>query len=108
VPNSQLVRVRDLDLATNTDSQITNLLVALFKDVSIRESIAQGLAHDFAPDYDKVLRSARKAIGQRREGDFLLSADVTKVENGTLAVTGKGLFMPVRAEGQATITYRPR
>ena len=108
VPNSQLVRVRDVDLATDTDSQITNLLVALFKDVSIRESIAQGLAHDFAPDYEKVLRSARKAIGQRREGDFLLSADVTKVENGTLAVTGKGLFMPVRAEGQATILYRPR
>lgn len=108
VPNSQLVRVRDVDLATDTDSQITNLLIALFKDGSIRESIAQGLAHDFAPDYEKVLRSARKAIGQRREGDFLLSADVTKVENGTLAVTGKGLFMPVHAEGQATITYRPQ
>ena len=108
VPNSQLVRVRDVDLATDTDSQITNLLITLFKDGSIRESIAQGLAHDFAPDYDKVLRSARKAIGQRREGDFLLSADVTKVQNGTLAVTGKGLFMPVRAAGQAVISYRPR
>lgn len=108
VVNSQLVQVRDLNLATNTDNSITNLLVALFKDISIRDSIAQGLRHDFAPDYAKVLGSARKAIGARREGDFLLSADVTKVENGTLAVTGQGLFMPVRATGQATIAYKPR
>ena len=108
VVNSQLVRVRDVAIATNTDSQITNVLIALFKDGSIRDSIAQGLSHDFAPDYEKVLGSARKAIGARREGDFLLSADVTRVENGTLAVTGKGLFLPVRAAGHATIAYRPR
>jgi hypothetical protein len=108
VPNSQLVRVRDLTIVTDTDSQVTNLLIALFKDGSIRDSIAQGLSHDFAPDYARVLASARKAIGAKREGDFLLSADVTHVENGTLAVTGKGLFMPVRAVGQATISYRPR
>lgn len=107
VPNSQLVRVRDVTIATDTDSNVANLLVDLFKDGSIRDSIANGLSHDFAPDYAKVLGSARKAIGAKREGDFLLSADVTKVENGTLAVTGKGLFMPVHAAGQATITYRP-
>jgi len=108
VPNSQLVSVRDLAITTDTDSQVTNLLIALFKDGSIRDSIAEGLSHDFAPDYARVLASARKAIGARREGDFLLSADVTRVENGTLAVTGKGLFMPVRAIGTATIAYQPR
>lgn len=107
-PNSQMVRARDVAIATDTDSQITNLLIALFKDSSIRDDIAQGLSHDFAPDYAKVLGSARKAIGAKRQGDFLLSADVTSVANGTLAVTGKGLFLPVRAMGQATISYRPR
>lgn len=108
VPGSQLVRARNVGIVTDTDSEVTNLLIAVFKDGSIRESIAQGLSHDFAPDYDKVLRAARKAIGRRREGDLVLSADVSKVENGTLAVTGKGLFMPVRAAGQARITYAPR
>ncbi|MEO9132039.1 MAG: DUF4403 family protein [Sphingomonas sp.] len=108
VPNSQLVRARDVAITTDTDNRITNLLIAVFSDASVRDSIAQGLSHDFAPDYTRVLGAARKAIGQRREGDFLLSADVTKVENGTLSVTGKGLFMPVRATGQATIAYRPR
>ncbi len=107
-PNSQVVQARDIAIAGNTDSHITNLLVSVFNDTSVRDSIRQGLTHDFAPDYAKVLGSARKAIGAKREGDFILSADVSKVENGTLAVTGKGLFMPVRASGQATIAYRPR
>lgn len=108
VANSQVVRARDVAITADTDSDTVNLLVSLFKDTAIRDTIADGLAHDFAPDYQKVLRSARKAIGQRREGDFVLSADVTRVENGTLAVTGKGLFLPVRAAGQATITYAPQ
>ena len=106
--NSQLVQARDVTIASNTDSHITNLLFAVFNDTSVRESIRDGLTHDFAPDYAKVLESARKAIGEKREGDFVLSADVTRVENGRLAVTGQGLFMPVRAYGQASIAYRPR
>ena len=106
--NSQVVQARDVAIATNTDSNITNLLVSVFNDTSVRDSIRDGLTHDFAPDYAKVLGSARKAIGAKREGDFLLSADVTSVDNGALAVTGKGLFLPVRATGQATIAYRPR
>jgi hypothetical protein len=108
VPNSQLVRARDVAIAAHTDNRLTNLLIALFSDASIRDSIAQGLSHDFAPDYTRVLGAARKAIGSRRQGDFLLSADLTSVENGTLSVTGAGLFMPVRATGQATIAYRPQ
>lgn len=106
--DSQFVRARDVALASNTDSDIANLLVSVFNDTSVRDSIRDGLSHDFAPDYAKVLALARKAIGAKREGDFVLSADVTSVRNGMLAVTGQGLFMPVRASGQATITYRPR
>ena len=101
----------DTDTVAVISGNGSNLLTAppfaLFSDASVRDSIAQGLSHDFAPDYTRVLGAARKAIGARREGDFLLSADVTSVENGTLSVTGKGLFMPVRATGQATIAYRP-
>ena len=106
--NSQVVQARDVAIAGNTDSHLTNLLVSVFNDTSVRQSIRDGLTHDFAPDYAKVLGSARKAIGEKREGDFILSANVTKVENGRLAVTGQGLFMPVHASGQATIAYRPR
>lgn len=106
--DSQLVQARDVQLAADTDSNIANLLIRLFSDGSIRESIAQGLRHDFAPDYTKVLGKARAAIGARREGDFLLSADISRVETGEMKVTGGGLFLPVRATGRATIAYRPR
>ena len=107
-PDAQAVQARDVAIVGNTDSGIANLLVSLFNDISVRASIRDGLAHDFAPDYAKVLASARRAIGEKRAGDFILSADVTKVENGTLAVTGAGLLLPVRASGTASITYRPR
>ena len=106
--NSQFVQARDVALAADTDSDLTDLLIRLFSDVSVQASIAEGLRHDFTPDYQRVLGKARAAIGGRREGDFLLAADVTSVETGQLKVTGGGLFLPVRALGKATITYKPK
>lgn len=107
-PNSQLVEARDVQLVADTDSRTVNLLATLFNDTSMRDSVAEGLRHDFVPDFERVLGKARAAIGGRREGDFLLSATITSVETGQLAVTGAGLFLPVRARGSATIAYRPR
>ena len=107
-PGSQLVQAREVQFATRTDSSVVNLLVALFSNPAVQASVAAGLSHDFAPDYQKVLRAAQKAISDRQEGDFRLSAHITGVENGAIKVTGAGLFMPVRATGQAEITYHPR
>jgi hypothetical protein len=107
-PGSQFVQARDVRLATRTDSPVVNLLVQLFDSVQVTDAIALALRHDFAPDYARVLAKARDAIDERREGDFVLHADVTKVTNGALRVTAAGLFMPVQAEGAARIEYRPR
>ncbi|RDE06555.1 DUF4403 family protein [Sphingomonas aracearum] len=107
-PGSQLVEARDIRFATQTDSTVVNLLSALFANDAVRANIAGALRHDFAPDYQKVVAAARRAIGQRREGDFLLSADITSVTNGRVQVTGQGLFLPVRAEGEARIRFHPR
>lgn len=107
-PNSQLIEARDVQLAAQVDNSIADLLVRYFGNGAVRQSIAQGLHHDFAPDYTRVLGKARQAIAARQEGAFQLSARVTQVETGTLAVTGSGLFLPVRASGAASIAYRPR
>lgn len=107
-PNSQLVQARDVKLATKTDSVTVDLLVQLLTTVQVQQAIAQALRHDFAPDYRKVLAKAQAAIGARHEGDFLLSTHVRAVSTGQLQVTGAGLFLPVRAEGDARIAYRPR
>lgn len=108
LPGSQLIRARDVTFATRTDSQVVNLLVALFDNDAVRASVAQALRHDFAPHYARVLAKARAAIGARQEGDFLLSADITSVTNGQVRATAAGLFMPLRVEGEARIAYRPR
>jgi hypothetical protein len=105
--NSQFVRVRDLQLTRKLDSRAVDLLISLFADESVVASIQSSLAHDFAPDYDKVLTAARKALASRRQGDFVLHADVDQVANGMIQVTGQGLFLPVTADGKAQIFYRP-
>jgi hypothetical protein len=106
--NSQRVLVRDLKIAGQADSRVVNLLFSLFEDPSVLEGIRASLTHDFAGDYQKVLLAARKAIADHREGDFVFAANVSDVKNGTLKVTGEGLFMPVEANGQASISYKPR
>ena len=84
------------------------MVAAALADPAVRASIATGLSHDFAPDYRKVLGKVERAIGERREGDFVLRSRITTVRNGRIAATGAGLFMPVTVTGQASITYRPR
>jgi hypothetical protein len=106
-PNSQVVRIRDLKMTRKIDSRTVDLLISLFADETVVASIQQSLVHDFAPDYAKVLTAARKAIATRRQGDFLHNADVDKVTNGMIQVTGQGLFLPVTADGKARIFYRP-
>jgi hypothetical protein len=106
-PGSQLVRVRDLAIAGKTDREAVNLLLDLFLDPQVVAEIRDALSHDFVKDYTHVLQAARKAIASRREGDFTLAANVTGVTHGEIKVTGQGLFLPVRADGTAAITYDP-
>jgi len=106
-PNSERIRIDDLKIATRTDSKTVNLLIALFGDEQTLEAIRTALTEDFAKDYTKVLTAARTAIASRREGDVVLSANITRVTHGKVVVTGQGLFLPVQAYGAATIAYRP-
>lgn len=105
--NSQIIKVRDLQIAARTDNQAVNLLMSLFSDAEVLAEINAALTEDFNKDYEKVLLAARKAISQRREGDFTLSAQVDNVSHGTVMVTGSGLFLPVDVTGKANIRYTP-
>jgi hypothetical protein len=106
-PGSQVVRIRDVQVAGQTDSSAVNLLIELFENNAVQGEIVGALTHDFAGDYARVLTAARRAISGRREGDFVLDAQVNDVVNGAIQVTGQGLFLPVRADGMAHIVYRP-
>ena len=105
--NSQIVKVRDLQIAARTDRDAVNLLITLFSDADVLAEITKALTEDFNKDYEKVLVAAKKAIAQRREGDFVLSAEVNNVSHGSVVVTGSGLFLPVDVTGKAKIQYAP-
>ena len=106
-PNSQVIRIEDLKITTRTESKTVDMLLALFEDQATLDSIRQALVEDFARDYGHVLNAARDALVSRREGDFVLAVTITKVTHGRIAVTGKGLFLPVQADGNASIVFRP-
>lgn len=106
-PDSQVVRIQDLQIYGQTDGMATNLLLRLAASDSVRERIAASLEEDFTKDYDKVLGKAQRAVAGRQEGRFLLSAQIDEVHHDKVQVTGAGLFTPVRVSGRGQITVVP-
>jgi len=107
-PDSEVIRVDGLKIATRSDSKAVDLLVALFTDPETVGAIQAALTENFAKDYDHVLAAARGALAERRQGDFQLAAKIDQVHHGRILVTGRGLFLAVEARGAATVLYRPR
>ncbi|MCB2073803.1 MAG: DUF4403 family protein [Novosphingobium sp.] len=107
-PNSQVIRVRDLEIFGGADRMAADLLIQLMLSDKVKEEIATSLTEDFSEDYDKVLEAARRAIANRREGDFRLSATIDDVNHDLVQVTGAGLFLRVAATGKGQILYSPR
>jgi len=105
--NSRIVSVRDLAITGDTSNAAVNLAIRLFTDPSMIETVRAALVEDFTKDYDHVITAAKGAIKQRRKGDAIISANITKVVSGQIKVTAQGLFLPVRATGNARILYRP-
>ncbi len=107
-PDSQVIRITNLAVFGDMDRLAGDLLVKLMGSEQIRERIEQGLQEDFGRDYEKVIEAARKAITERREGDFRIEARIDTVRHGVVQATGAGLFLPVHASGAAQIVYEPR
>jgi hypothetical protein len=106
-PGSQRIEVEDLRIFGETDRETVNLLLRVFEDPEVLAEVQSALHHDFAPDYERVLKAARAAIASRRFGPFMLRATATDVRNGQILVTGKGLFMPVTVRGTASLSFAP-
>ena len=106
--NAEVVEIRDLALTGDSDSRSLNLLLTVMKQPALLDTVRGSLTQNFAKDYAKVLASARGALAERRQGDFVLSASIDRVDHGRVVPTGPGLFLPVSATGRASIAYRPR
>jgi hypothetical protein len=106
-PNSQVVRVRDVQIFGGTDRAAANLLLSVANSESVRQEIASSLTQDFTKDYQKVLTAAQKAVRDKQVGNFRLMIAVDEVDHDLIQVTGAGLFMPVTVKGTGRIVYSP-
>lgn len=106
-PGTQKVHFRDLAVSGETNRMGGDLLLQLANSPSISETIADSLAQNFTGDFDKLLGKIRRAIDANKQGDFVIHAEINQVENGVLRASGSGLYLPVRATGNARISYRP-
>lgn len=106
-PGSQRIELHDLQIAGQGDSPTFKLLLAVAQTPAVQAEIGMALSQNFARDYARLLGKAGAAIAEKRLGAFVLSARVDAVTNGIVYPAGQGLFMPVEAQGTATLRYAP-
>ncbi len=107
-PGSQRVAVKDLEVASRTDSTGFDLLVAISEEPLVKASIADALTQDFSKDLAKLMAKIEPKLAALPIGRaFTLSATITDFRNGQVSALGQGLFMPVDAQATASLSYHP-
>ncbi|MGE4322700.1 MAG: DUF4403 family protein [Sphingobium sp.] len=106
-PGSARVQFTALTVTGDTDGIGGDLLLTLGNSPVVSTLIADALAQNFARDLDDLLIKVRAAIERKQEGDFTINAGIAEVETGVIQAFGQGLYLPVRATGEAHIAYRP-
>lgn len=105
--DSRKVEFTDLKVTGTTDGKAGDLLLALANSPGLSQAIADALDQNFQNDFDELLAKVRKAIVASQQGDFLINARIDTVDTGVLKATGQGIYLPVYANGKASVTYRP-
>lgn len=106
--NSAIVRFEDLRITGDTDGVGGNLLLKLGQSEAVSATIAASLTQNFSNDLEKLLAKIGKAIENKQTGKFIIRAKVDRYTTGVIAAYGQGLYLPVDAEGTASVTFRPR
>jgi len=106
-PGSQRVGFTNLEVRGNTNGVGGDILVQLANSPALAESIADALTQNFTRDFQKLLGKVQRAIVEKREGDFVIRAEIGQVTTGSLRAAGQGLYLPVWAEGTARVEYVP-
>lgn len=107
VPGSQQLDVRDVVITGSPDSASFRVLLAVARSRLVRDQIGRALSQDFAAEYDRALAAARTELANRRMGDFVLATRIDTITNGSVVVTGQGIYLPVSAAGSAALRWQP-
>jgi hypothetical protein len=106
--NSREVSFTQFGVTGSTDRTGGDLVIKLANAPGLDETIAQALTQDFERDYDKLMVKIDRAIQQKQEGDFIIRAHIDNVQTGSLKAGSRGLYLPVRATGSASIILAPK
>ncbi|KQM19557.1 DUF4403 family protein [Novosphingobium sp. Leaf2] len=105
--NSRRVGFDNFEVSGTTDMTGGDLILKMANAPGLDDTIAASLSQNFENDYNKLLGKIARAIEAKREGDLVISAKVTRTRTGRIKAAGQGLYLPVWAQGQASITVRP-
>src|SRR3546814_17480201 len=83
-----------------------DLLLRLGQSPGFTQLIAAALTQNFTRDVAELEAKIRRAVAERREGDFLLRTRIENFETGAIRAYGNGLYLPVRMTGYASIARR--
>lgn len=101
--NSRRVGFEDLSVSGTTDMTGGDLIIDLINAPGVVQYVASSLTQDFERDYAKLLGKVDRAIETKREGNFIVEADLLRTRSGQLQAAGQGLYLPVWATGTATV-----
>lgn len=101
--DSRKVGFEDLEVAGTTDMSGGDLVLRLLNAPGVSQYVAQALTQDFEKDYAKLLGKIDRAIETKREGNFIIEADLQRTRSGQLQAAGQGLYLPVWATGTAVL-----
>lgn len=107
-PGSAMVAFDDLAIAGDADRMSGDLVLTLAETGSFNSLIADALTQNFQRDLAALVGRVRRALVRRPLGDFVIDADITRLESGRICAYGPGLYLPLRVSGAARISYRPR
>jgi hypothetical protein len=102
--NSRRVGFDNFEVSGTTDMKGGDLILKLANTPGLGTTIAAALAQNFENDYNKLLGKIGRAIEDKREGALRINAQVTHTRTGRIKAAGQGLYLPVWADGTASIT----
>lgn len=106
-PNSRKVAFTQFAVSGTTDRVGGDLVIKLANAPGLSGTIAAALIQNFESDYEELMVKINRAIEERREGGFIIRANVEKIQTGSLQASGQGLHLPVRGMGEASIVLAP-
>lgn len=102
--NSRRITFDQFEVTGTTDMRGGDLILRLANTPGMNATIAGALAQNFENDYNKLLGKIDRAIGNRHENGLTISARITGTRTGRIKAAGRGLYLPVWADGTASIT----